>query len=74
MSAPAWAGFDEGVAATKRGDYETALREWRPLAEQGDADARFKLGFLYEFGRGVAQDYAEAVIWFRRAGGPLLED
>ena len=33
MPSPAWAGFDEEVAAYKRGDFETALREWRPLAE-----------------------------------------
>ncbi len=33
---PAWAGFDEGSAAYERGDYETALKEYRPLAEQGD--------------------------------------
>ncbi len=35
LAAPAWAGFDEGVAAYNRGDYATALREWRPLAKQG---------------------------------------
>ncbi len=37
LTAPAWAGLDEGVAAYQRGDYATALREWRPLAEQGNA-------------------------------------
>lgn len=31
---------EEGVAAYKRGDYATALRLWRPLAEQGDPRAR----------------------------------
>ena len=39
LTAPAWAGWDEAVAAYKRADYATALREWRPLAEQGDASA-----------------------------------
>ena len=33
---PAVSGFDKGVAAYKRGDYATALRELRPLAEQGN--------------------------------------
>ncbi len=33
LTAPAWAVFDEGVAADDRGDYATALREWRPLAK-----------------------------------------
>ena len=35
LTAPAWAGFDEGIAAVQRGDYATAFREYRPLAEQG---------------------------------------
>ncbi len=32
LTAPAWAGFDEGLAAYNRGDYATALREFRPLS------------------------------------------
>ena len=30
LTAPAWAGLDEGAAAYIRGDYATAIREWRP--------------------------------------------
>ena len=67
LSAPTWAGFREGVAAFKRGDYATALREWRPLAEQGHAKAQNNLGVMYNRGRGVPQDYAEAVRWYRKA-------
>ncbi|MCH8098520.1 MAG: sel1 repeat family protein [Proteobacteria bacterium] len=67
LTAPAWAGVDEGVVAYNRGDYATALREWRPLAEQGDAEAQFNLGLMYYKGRGVPQDYAEAVKWYRLA-------
>ena len=67
LSVPAWAGFDEGRAAYDRGDYETALREWRPLAEQGDANMQAILGAMYSEGLGVAQDYAEALKWYRRA-------
>ncbi len=67
LAAPAWAGFAEGVAAYKRGDYATALREFRPLAEQGAATAQFNLGIMYDKGWGVPQDYAEAVRWYRRA-------
>ena len=32
----AWGNFDEGLEAYHHGHYETALREWKPLAEQGD--------------------------------------
>ncbi len=38
MASPALAGLDEGKDAYGRGDYATALREWRPLAEQGVCD------------------------------------
>jgi uncharacterized protein len=57
MATPAWAGWDEGLAAWKRGDYATALREFRPLAEQGFAEAQHSLGRMYYKGHGVTQDY-----------------
>ncbi len=63
LTAPAWAGYKEGAAAYQRGDYATALQEFKPLAEQGDAEAQNFLGLMYELGRGVPQDYAEAVKW-----------
>ena len=59
--------FQEGVDAYKRGDYDTALKEFRPLAEQGHADAQYNLGVMYEKGLGVPQDDQEAVRWFRLA-------
>lgn len=62
------ADFDEGVAAYERGDYATALREWRPLAEQGHANARFKLGLMYTKRQGMPQDYEVAAQWYRRVG------
>ena len=67
LAAPAWAGFAEGVAAYERGDYATALREWRPLAEQGNVNAQIALGFTYALGRGVPQDYVMAYMWFTLA-------
>jgi hypothetical protein len=36
--------FEDGVAAYQRGDYATALRLLRPLAEHGNANAQFNLG------------------------------
>jgi hypothetical protein len=66
-AAPARADFDAGSAAARAGDYATALREWRPLAEQGHRDAQFNLGLLYENGLGVAEDGAEAARWYRLA-------
>ncbi len=59
--------FDKGVAAYESGDFATALGEFRPLAEQGDADAQYNLGVMYEKGRGVPQDYKIALKWFTLA-------
>jgi TPR repeat protein len=59
--------FDKGYAAAQAGDFVTALEEWKPLAEQGNVDAQNSLGNMYFHGRGVRQDYAEAVRWFELA-------
>ena len=68
LAMPAWGqDSDAGFAAYERGDYPAALKEWRPLAEQGNAYAQFNLGFMHGNGEGVAQDDAEAVEWYRRA-------
>ena len=53
-----------GYTAYLAGDHETAVNEWRPLAEQGDATAQLLLGVMYDEGLGVPQDHAEAVRWF----------
>ena len=63
----AWAGFDEGLAAYNCGDYATVLKEWRPLAEQGDAGVQVYLGYVYENSDGVPKDAVEAVKWYRLA-------
>ncbi len=67
LMAPARAGWDEAEAAYQRGDYATAILEFRPLAEQGNAIAQYNLGLMYGKGQGVPQDYAEAVQWYRKA-------
>lgn len=59
--------LSDGFTANNWGDYATALRLWRPIAEQGDALAQNSLGFMYDKGRGVLQDYDQAVHWFRKA-------
>jgi TPR repeat protein len=67
LAVPAWADFQAGMDATTGGDYATALREWRPLAEQGDALAQYNLGVLYRKGRGVPQDDVQARQWYAKA-------
>ena len=68
MAGGAVAGpFEDAQAAHGRKDYATALRFWRPLAEQGNAEAQYALGFMYADGQGVPQNHAEAAKWWRLA-------
>jgi len=67
LAVPAWADYKAGEDAYNRGDYATALREWRPLAEQGITPAQFNLGLLYANGQGVPQDYVQARQWYEKA-------
>jgi len=59
--------FEDSVDAWNAGEYATALRLLRPLAEKGNVRAEFLMGFAYHNGRGVPEDDAEAVKWYRRA-------
>jgi len=59
--------FRAGLSAYNSGDYVTAMRDWLPLAERGDAPAQAGIGFLFHKGLGVAQDDAEAASWFEKA-------
>src|SRR6516162_6576532 len=72
---PATAGPREDAAtAYQRGDYGVAFRLWRPLAEQGDACAQAKLGWMYETGDGVAQNREQAASWYHKAANQGLAD
>ena len=59
--------FEDGTAAYQRGDHATAMRLWRPIADQGHAEAQFNLGAIYSQGQGVPQDDAAATNWYRKA-------
>ena len=38
--------FQKGLEAAQSGDFATALKEWKPLSEQGDADAQYNLALI----------------------------
>jgi hypothetical protein len=59
--------FRQGISAFNRQDYSLASQIFIPLAEQGQPSAQAYLGFLFETGRGVPQNYTEAAMWYRRA-------
>jgi TPR repeat protein len=56
--------LEEGAAAYTAGDYASALAQLRPLAEQRDGRAALLLGFMYEYGQGVAANVVQAAKWY----------
>lgn len=65
---PVFAGpFEDADAAERRDDYAVAIPIYRALADKGNAAAQSRLGFFYNIGVGVKQDYLEAAKWYSRA-------
>ena len=62
------ADYQAGVKAYERGDYETALQEWQPLAEEGNPKAQFHLGQMYAKGNGIPKNDEEAAKLYKKAG------
>lgn len=67
LSPVAFASVKDGVDAWSTGDYDTAVKEWRPEALNGDADAQFNMGQAYKLGRGVPANLDTALDWYKKA-------
>ena len=61
------ADIRKGLAAYKRGDYVTAVREWKPFARKGHAKIQNIMGTMYLTGKGVRQNNKEAAKWYKLA-------
>lgn len=59
--------IDEILTSLNEPDEPEHIRQLRNAAESGDAKAQNKLGYLYDTGRELPQNDAEAVRWYRRA-------
>jgi TPR repeat protein len=57
--------FENGATAFKRGDYRTAMEDWRGLTT--DSMVQNDFGIMYKDGKGVPQNFATAVQWFSRS-------
>ena len=71
FSVPAMAQPAEQIEIGKRAyenrDYQTAFKILKPLADKGHAEAQLVIGDMYNIGRGVQQDNAVAIEWYRKA-------
>lgn len=59
--------IDEILTSLNEPEEPEHIRQLRDAAESGDAKAQNKLGYLYDTGRELPQNDAEAVRWYRRA-------
>ena len=66
-TAPGWAGVEEAMDATDRGDYTAAMKEWLPLAQNGLPEAQYVIAIFYRQGLGVPPDMKESARWMQRA-------
>lgn len=64
---PSLADFQSALAAYESGDYETAYREWLPLAEQGSPAAQFNIGLMFDRGEGRETAPKQALEWYVRS-------
>jgi len=67
FSTPALADFAKGLDAVMRGDYATAKKQFKPLAERGMVDAQFNMGWMHDYGKGVKQSDKTAAKWYQLA-------
>ncbi len=67
VSAPAPADLNTAASAYDAGDFQTAHREFRSLAELGDPIAQYNLGILYLRGEGVRKSAATGYAWLKLA-------
>lgn len=61
------ADFQAGLVAIAERQYEEAFKQFKPLAEKGNAAAQINLGNLYMKGLGVDQNYSLAFSWYQKA-------
>ncbi len=59
--------LERGLKAYYAGDYRTAYNFTIPLASRGNASAQNLLGMMYELGKGVPQNLARSVVFYRQA-------
>lgn len=61
------AGLKEGMDAYSSGNYEVAIVELTPYANQGVVDAQVNLSLIYASGEGIPKDEVKALFWARKA-------
>ncbi|MCR4560856.1 MAG: sel1 repeat family protein [Bacteroidales bacterium] len=61
--------LQSGDESFNRGDYKSAFGNYKKAANDGDGEAAYKIGQMYEKGLGVSIDRNEAMKWYVIAAG-----
>jgi TPR repeat protein len=62
---PAEDTFQKGIKVYQSGDMASALKLFAAAARAGNSKAAVQVGWQYEYGKGVSQNFAEAAKWYR---------
>lgn len=65
--APAAAQMEQARAAFDKEDYAAAYALYKPAADQGTAEAQYRIALMHKFGWGTERDHAVAARLFRAA-------
>lgn len=66
--------LQEGIASFCNQDYRQAFIRLLPVANQGQPEAMYAVGYMYYYGEGVTEDRKKACVWINRAaktGNPM---
>jgi TPR repeat protein len=70
------AAFELGSKLYQANDQAAAFKEFMRAAQANDPKAQLQVGYQYEFGEGVPENFSEAVRWYTlaaRQGDPVAE-
>lgn len=59
--------FNEGIKSFKVQDYRQAFIRLKPVAERGNPEAQYAVGYMYYYGQGVTEDRQKAWFWITLA-------
>lgn len=59
--------LEEGIRCFKSEQYRKAFIRLKPLAESGQPDAQYAIGYMYFYGQGVNENHKKALFWIKCA-------
>lgn len=57
----------EGIDSFRLENYRKAFIRLKPIAEKGQPDAQYAVGYMYYYGKGVVEDRKKAWFWINAA-------